>query len=313
MPQLDQVWSAPATATAARGVTILIVDDDDDIASYVQTRLSMAGYPALHIANSGPEALQILTQTPVDLMLLDYKMPGMNGLDIVRSARDHGIDAPFIIMTACGNEKTAAELMRVGAVDYLPKDSSFFQQLPLAIERALEKAPVSASANSSSPTAPHDFERLSRLCEQLKRELAAYRDFERFAENGPCILLRWRADKLQTVLFVSNGIRELGHNPAQLTATHTRLDQLAPEAATLFEDLQTWFHDFPNKPICRPLTLCHTDGTRTSCNAYIIASRDNCGEVSAYQAVLVAQPQSSASLTSPNSGKFGCTPSVDLL
>lgn len=77
-----------------------------------------------HVCNSGQSALDAMANEQFDLILLDYKMPGLNGLDTLREVRRSQIKTPVIIMTAYGTTDTAIETMKLGAYDYLLKSTA---------------------------------------------------------------------------------------------------------------------------------------------------------------------------------------------
>jgi DNA-binding NtrC family response regulator len=99
---------------------VLIVDDEKNI------RLTLASaLEALRVqvdtASTGEEALQKLTEKSFNLMLLDLKLPGMDGLEVLRRVTDKYPDLMVIMITAYGSIEVAVEAMRIGAVDFLQK------------------------------------------------------------------------------------------------------------------------------------------------------------------------------------------------
>lgn len=100
--------------------TILLVDDDAALRQSLTYILRKAGYGVT--AAAGPEeGLQALKAGPFDLILTDLRMPGMDGLDFLKSLREDHPSTPVIILTAHGGLNTAIEAMRHGASDYLLK------------------------------------------------------------------------------------------------------------------------------------------------------------------------------------------------
>ncbi len=109
---------------------ILIVDDDEGLLHFLQRFFEKQGY-GVHTSNSGQAALELTAAEQFDLILLDYKMPGLNGLDTLKEIRMAQIKTPVIIMTAYGTTDTAIEAMKAGAYDYLlkPFDREELQRL----------------------------------------------------------------------------------------------------------------------------------------------------------------------------------------
>jgi signal transduction histidine kinase len=133
---------------AERGLKILVVDDDDVDRMAVRRALKASGLEAsVTEAENAESALARLAKEHFDCTLLDYRMPGSDGLDVVRLARDKGILVPFIMLTGFGDEQTAVELMKAGAADYIPKSSLTPERLALSLRGVLRihQAEIEAS------------------------------------------------------------------------------------------------------------------------------------------------------------------------
>lgn len=133
---------------ADRGLKILVVDDDDVDRMAVRRALKASGLEAnVTEADDAQSALARLAKEHFDCTLLDYRMPGSDGLDVVRLARDKGILVPFIMLTGFGDEQTAVELMKAGAADYIPKSSLTPERLALSLRGVLKihQAEIEAS------------------------------------------------------------------------------------------------------------------------------------------------------------------------
>ena len=99
---------------------ILIIDDDEGLNHFLNRFFKRKGYEVTLCLN-GKRALETISEKRFDLILLDYKMPGLNGLDTLKQIKTDHIKTPVIIMTAYGNTDTAIEAMKRGAYDYLNK------------------------------------------------------------------------------------------------------------------------------------------------------------------------------------------------
>ncbi|HMH49743.1 MAG TPA: response regulator, partial [Candidatus Acidoferrum sp.] len=99
---------------------ILIVEDDEIFLRPLQRTLEVAGYDVV-VTPSGEEALDALKGDDVDLVLTDKRLPGMDGVDLVRRVRAEHPDLAVIVMTAYGTIESAVEAVRLGAADYLVK------------------------------------------------------------------------------------------------------------------------------------------------------------------------------------------------
>lgn len=100
--------------------TILIVDNDEGLLHFLTRLLVKQGHEVASAADR-PSALARVARESFDLILLDYKMPGLNGLAILAEMKQAQVKTPVIIMTACGTPETAVEAMKLGAYDYLLK------------------------------------------------------------------------------------------------------------------------------------------------------------------------------------------------
>ena len=117
---------------------IIVVDDDQALARLVQKELQRLGYNTAVAAN-GAQAIECIANNPVKLLLVDYRLPDMTGDKVIKTMTERGYNFPFIVVTGQGDEETAVEMMKLGARDYLVKDSTFIDRLPQAIERTLEQ------------------------------------------------------------------------------------------------------------------------------------------------------------------------------
>lgn len=114
---------------------VLIVDDDDLVRETLQFVLEEGGY-SVHAVSSGAEALRILERQPIDIVLSDIFMPGMNGFDLLRQIRERAPDIPVILITGYGNIEMAREALRRGATDFITKPYNI-HEIPIMIERNL--------------------------------------------------------------------------------------------------------------------------------------------------------------------------------
>lgn len=99
---------------------VLIVDDQFGIRVLLQEVLLQEGYQVFQAAN-GPAALEIVKQESPDLILLDMKIPGMDGLEILRNLRKMGAECKVIMMTAYGELDLIQEAMEMGALAHFTK------------------------------------------------------------------------------------------------------------------------------------------------------------------------------------------------
>ncbi len=100
--------------------SILIIDDEQAQLIALKTFLKRRQYQVF-TANSGNEGLQILQNTPIDLVLTDYRMPDISGLEVVKKSQQINPEIPVIVITAYSQIEEAVQVMKEGAFDYLSK------------------------------------------------------------------------------------------------------------------------------------------------------------------------------------------------
>lgn len=114
---------------------ILIVDDEEAVRFFAADGVARAGWQ-VYEAGSGEAALAVLENTPCDVLLLDLRMAGMDGLAVMRQAKERWPETMIIIMTAYASIDSAIEAVRQGAFDYLQKPCSI-DDIIACTERAL--------------------------------------------------------------------------------------------------------------------------------------------------------------------------------
>ncbi len=115
-------------------LNILVVEDDDGLRRLIQKRLERKRFKVMAV-ETGQEAISCLTANPSALLLLDYRLPDMNGRELIENLSRQGTAIPFVVITGHGDERTAVEMMKLGARDYLVKDQSLLEVLPRVMEQ----------------------------------------------------------------------------------------------------------------------------------------------------------------------------------
>jgi DNA-binding NtrC family response regulator len=136
--------------------TILYVDDEPSVGLILEDTLVRAGHRPIGARNV-VEALQVLSREAVDLILSDYRMPGLTGLEFLQLLQREGYDVPLIMVTGYASIEHAVSAIKAGALDYITKPIKP-QQLELAVEQALE------------------YVRLRRENDALRREVMGFRN-----------------------------------------------------------------------------------------------------------------------------------------
>ena len=128
------VDSAPLAASKPR---VLVADDELSMRQMLSYVLRREGYEVV-LAERGAEAVRILEQQPVDLLISDIKMPDMSGVEVLRAAKQVDAEIGGIMITAFASTETAVEALRLGASDYLSKPFNV-DELKLVVRNALER------------------------------------------------------------------------------------------------------------------------------------------------------------------------------
>ena len=118
-------------------ISILAVDDEDAYLSVLRSTLSAEAYDVA-TASDGVEAINLLQSRRFDLVLLDVKMPRVEGIEVLKFINDHYLDTPVIMITGNNEVRTAVECMRLGAYYYLTKPFAAADLLAL-VNRAVER------------------------------------------------------------------------------------------------------------------------------------------------------------------------------
>jgi DNA-binding NtrC family response regulator len=136
--------------------TILYVDDEPSVGLILDDTLARAGHHPVGARNV-VEALQVLARQSIDLIISDYRMPGLTGLEFLSLLQKEGYDIPLIMLTGYASIEHAVAAIKAGAIDYITKPVKA-PQLELAVEQALE------------------YVRLRRENEALRREVMEFRN-----------------------------------------------------------------------------------------------------------------------------------------
>lgn len=120
---------------------ILVVDDDVMLLDLFELALKThnAGFQ-VDMAATGEECLKKLSGHKYDLIILDYNLPKMSGLEILDEIKQRGMDTPVIIVTGASKESVAVDAMKKGAADYLSKEGEFIKILPTMVDRVLNES-----------------------------------------------------------------------------------------------------------------------------------------------------------------------------
>jgi len=137
---------------AQNSAHILVTDDENSIRNSLREILEFEGYTVSE-AGSGSEALEIVGDEKVDLLLLDIKMQGMDGIEVLEKIREGDPDLPIIMISGHGNIEVAVEATKLGAFDFLEKPPDL-NRLLVSVRNALDKQELTRENKSMKSRLP---------------------------------------------------------------------------------------------------------------------------------------------------------------
>ena len=167
-------------------IRVLVVDDEQSMRDLLAIMLRQAGYE-VSVADGGEAAIERLKTESFDLVLTDLRMRKVDGLTVLKAAKEHAPRTVVLVVTAYASTETAVEAMKLGAYDYITKPFKL-DELKVTVANALERR------------------RLREENLALKRQLLRERGFENFVGRSPKILdvfetIRKTADSGSTVMI----------------------------------------------------------------------------------------------------------------
>ena len=199
---------------------VLVVDDDPFFRESLQQNLIDAGYEALAF-DSGAAVLSFLAEAPpVDLILLDWRMPGMTGIEVLKQLREGGVETPVIFLTALSDQMYEEAALIGGAVDFIEKSRSFtilkrrmdlIMNGPKGPPGPAEGKPSAATVTLGALDLQPDFGRASWKGNEVNLTLTEFRIVERLVRRaGKDVRYREIYDLVHGQGFVA-GIGEQGY------------------------------------------------------------------------------------------------------
>ncbi len=145
--------------------TVLVVDDEEIVRFVFSETLVEKGFSVI-AAQDGGEALARLASGGIDAVLLDLKMPGMDGIETMKLMKELDPDVPVIMVTAFGDISTAVEAIKLGAYDFVEKPPQI-SRIMVTLERAIEKSVLERRVKKLGKSV-EETEALRAVCEKLK-------------------------------------------------------------------------------------------------------------------------------------------------
>jgi two-component system, NtrC family, response regulator HydG len=174
---MSQLTESPAATKVGEGLRVLVIDDNAGFAATMAETLERVGYECV-VATSGREGARLIANDEFDVILTDLKMADLDGLAIVRKAKEALPEAEVVVITGYGDVKTAVEAIKQGASNYLTKPPDR-DELRAIVEKASERV------------------RVARANRELQRQLDEKFGFEGVIGNSP--LMHDLIKKLQAI------------------------------------------------------------------------------------------------------------------
>ena len=188
---------------------VLVVDDDDVDRMAVRRSLKASGIDAeITEAEDAATALERIRSASYDCALFDFRMPGSDGLELLRQIRADGVGTPVIMLTGFGDEQTAVDLMKAGASDYLPKNSLTPERLGQSVRsvvRVREAEVEAGRAETQLRTYATQLRSLAEAAIAINSTLAADAMLQVATESARRILNTRRAETRLTEETLTSG------------------------------------------------------------------------------------------------------------
>lgn len=134
-------------------ISVAFIDDDEILADVVCRLCERCGGVTMHAFGSGEEALKWLSHHPVDVIVMDFQMPVMNGIELIKKIRESGNMAPGIVFTGMEIENVLHEsaVLGVGIFGYVQKDGSIISQIAALMELIVQASASEVAGEEDPP------------------------------------------------------------------------------------------------------------------------------------------------------------------
>lgn len=158
--------------STTKPVRILYMEDDEGLARLLQKKMRREGFE-VDLAHDGKEGLAMFDKHPYDILFLDHKMPGYSGLDVIRHLASGRKLPPTVMVTGAGDETIAVKAMKLGAGDYLVKDTEggYLELLPVVVEKLLNQKRLVEAKEKAEREMRQAYDNLEKLVYQRTEEL----------------------------------------------------------------------------------------------------------------------------------------------
>ncbi len=187
--------------------SILTIDDEEVIRTSIKNYLEDFEY-TIYTADNGSTGIQTIQQHHPDLILVDLRMPGLDGLEVLQWVKKHSKETPIIVVSGTGVIQDVIEALHLGAWDYLLKPIEDLSVLRHAIEKALERAHL-IKENRRYQNHLEDL-----VAQKTKKLIESERQLDSIINTVPDII--YRLDPEGRISFISDSINKYGYSPKEL-------------------------------------------------------------------------------------------------
>jgi DNA-binding response OmpR family regulator len=124
---------------APEKLNVLVAEDEESFLRVLTTVLESTRRFTIFSCETGDEAIEALTRSRYDIIILDHKMPGKTGLNVLQWLHEQKVNTPVIMLTGAGSENIAVESMKLGAYDYIRKDQFDKYHFPIIVNAVYER------------------------------------------------------------------------------------------------------------------------------------------------------------------------------
>jgi FixJ family two-component response regulator len=158
--------------SSSKPIRILYLEDDQGLARLLQKKMNREGFE-VDLAHDGLKGLAMLEKQPHDVLLVDYRMPGLSGLEVIRRLASDGKLPAAVMVTGAGDETIAVEAMKLGAGDYILKDAAggYLELMPLVVEKILNQKRLVDAKEKAEREMRQAYDDLEKLVYQRTEEL----------------------------------------------------------------------------------------------------------------------------------------------
>ena len=153
-------------------VRILYMEDDEGLARLLQRKLRREGF-IIDLAHDGKKGLAMFEANPYDVLLLDHRMPGYSGLEVIHRLVSGERLPPTVMVTGVGDETTAVEAMKLGAGDYIVKDAAggYLDLMPVVVEKILNRKHLVDAKEKAEKEMRQAYDNLEKLVYERTEDL----------------------------------------------------------------------------------------------------------------------------------------------